>query len=106
MIKNLSPVFSSQVRKFWCCFCYLDQVCSPVSLDPIQWRKNSVTLIVIQTPDRERKSRVCHVNMLKRFFSKECDSLQTPAVPILPVSAAPSQYHLAGDGLEEKSGLV
>lgn len=44
--------------------------------------------------------------MLKRYFSIECNPPSTPAVPVMSVSAAPPPYHLANDGLAEKSGLM
>ncbi len=40
-------------------------------------RKLSDTDYVIRTPDRRRKSRVCHINMLKGFHDRE--SLQKNA---------------------------
>lgn len=63
-------------------------------------RKLSDTDCVVQTPDRKQNFclyGVCHVNMLKRLFSRE---------RVMPVSTVPLQYHLADDGLVEKSGLM
>lgn len=63
-------------------------------------RKLSDTDYVVQTPERKQifgLYGVCHVNMLKRLFSRE---------PVMPVSTVPLQYHLADDGLVEKSGLM
>ena len=69
-------------------------------------RKISETDYVVQTPDRKRKSRVCHINMLKCYFSRVSDSPASPVAPVMSVSAAPPQYNLADDGLAEKSGLM
>ena len=69
-------------------------------------RKISDTDYVVQTPDRKRKSRLCHMNMLKNYFSRECNPPSTPAAPVMSVSAAPPQCHLADDGLAERSGLM
>ncbi|KAK0136914.1 hypothetical protein N1851_026936 [Merluccius polli] len=69
-------------------------------------RKISDTDYVVQTPDRKRKSRICHINMLKRYFSRVGTPSSTPAAPVMSVSAAPPQYHLADDGLAERSVLM
>lgn len=45
-------------------------------------RKINNTDYVIKTPDRHRKIRVCHVNMLKRYLKGE----EKPALPTLVVS--------------------
>lgn len=70
-------------------------------------RKISDTNYVVLTPDRKRKSRVCHINMLKRYFSRESDPEPSPAAPVVPVCvAAPPQYQLCDDRLAEKNGLM
>lgn len=70
-------------------------------------RKISDTNDVVQTPDRKRKSRVCHINMLKRYFSRESDPQPSPAAPGVSVCVAvPPQYELRDDGLAEESGLM
>ena len=70
-------------------------------------RKISDTNYVVQTPDRKRKSRVCHINMLKQYFSRKSDPQLPPAAPVMSVSAAvPPPYQLGDDGLTEKSGLL
>lgn len=66
-------------------------------------RKISDTDYVIGTPDRKRKTRVCHVNMIKKYYSRESSAPQPPAAPVIAVSV-PSEYHLSEDGLYEKSG--
>lgn len=47
-------------------------------------KKLSDTNYVIGTPERRRKSRVCHVNMLKAYTIRNVN----PDVPVKPVSAA------------------
>ncbi|XP_013856237.1 uncharacterized protein LOC106512091, partial [Austrofundulus limnaeus] len=69
-------------------------------------RKISETNYVVNTPDRKRKSRVCHINMLKRYFSRENTSIKNPEPPIpVSVCAAPS-YQPTDDGLTEKSSCM
>lgn len=46
-------------------------------------RKISDTDYVVQTPDWKRKSRVCHINILKRYFSCTSGIPQSPARAIL-----------------------
>ena len=62
-----------------------------------------------RTPDRKQKSRVCHINTLKHFFTRDCDancvSLNTPAVPV-PVCTVQTSYHPSDDGLIEKSAVM
>ena len=41
--------------------------CGPYAVE----RKISETNYVIQTPDRRRRTRVCHVNMMKPYHSRE-----------------------------------
>ncbi len=39
--------------------------------DPMSWIRNSVTLIILLVPpDQQRKTRVCHINMLKRYIAQ------------------------------------
>lgn len=44
-------------------------------------KKLSETDYVVQTPDRRRKTRVCHVNMLKAYVVREPSSIDVPLVP-------------------------
>ena len=65
--------------------------------------KLSETDYVVGTPDRRRKSRVCHINMMKPYFSLVCDSSDAPSSPaVVAVSAAtsmpPSEYFPECDG--------
>uniref|UniRef100_A0A669F703 Gypsy retrotransposon integrase-like protein 1 n=1 Tax=Oreochromis niloticus TaxID=8128 RepID=A0A669F703_ORENI len=70
-------------------------------------KKISDTSYAVKTPDRRRKLRVCHVNMLKRYASRE-DAAAEKTSPIAPVSvcSAPPLYVLQDDDLIEKSGCM
>ena len=67
-------------------------------------KKLSDTDYVIGTPDRRRKTRVCHINMLKPYFVRS----ESVAPPVSPapvasvVSVAPSLYSPESDGLHSK----
>uniref|UniRef100_A0A3B3Q649 Gypsy retrotransposon integrase-like protein 1 n=1 Tax=Paramormyrops kingsleyae TaxID=1676925 RepID=A0A3B3Q649_9TELE len=66
--------------------------------------KLSETDYVVKTPDRRRKSRVCHINMLKLYVSRskaETCPTTTPASPVTTasVSLSPSDYSPEIDGL-------
>lgn len=67
--------------------------------------KISETDYVVRTPDRRRKSRVCHINMLKRYFSRE-DAVPPPpqSSSVMTVTGANS-YQLSDDGLRTNSSL-
>lgn len=73
----------------------------------VKWRVSN-TDYVIQTPDRKRKSKVCHVNMLKCYHFRESSPQHTTAALVGPVVAAADAPHYcsAGDGLVEKTGLL
>ncbi len=75
-------------------------------------RKLSNTDYVICTPDRKRKSRVCHVNMLKAFHTRESPRMEVPlaedaAVPV-PVFVATEcgDVDAACDADVEDDGVV
>ena len=68
-------------------------------------RKVSDTDYIVETPDRRRKTRVCHVNMLKPYFARS-DSAPpvSPPAPVASiVSVAPSLYSPESDGLRSKA---
>lgn len=52
-------------------------------------RKLNNTDYVIRTPDRKRQTRVCHVNMLKRYYERDDSSVtptdETPGPVVSPV---------------------
>lgn len=54
----------------------------------------SDTNYVVQTPDQNRKSRVRHINMLKRYFSRDGNPQLSPPAPMC--AAARPQYQLGG----------
>ncbi|KAK0155661.1 Retrovirus-related Pol polyprotein from transposon 412 [Merluccius polli] len=65
--------------------------------------KLSETNYVICTPERRRKTRVCHINMLKRYVSRESppDETNVSECPVSVASVAPvvSSYSPEEDGL-------
>ncbi len=75
-------------------------------------RKLSNTDYVICTPDRKRKSRVCHVNMLKAFHTRESPRMEVPlaedaAVPVpVFVATACGDVDAACDADVEDDGVV
>lgn len=61
-------------------------------------KKLSETNYVIKTPDRRRRSRMCHINMMKRYCSREgsngsssVQDVQTTISPIASISKVSSQ---------------
>ncbi|KAL3979168.1 gamma-glutamyltranspeptidase / glutathione hydrolase / leukotriene-C4 hydrolase [Sarotherodon galilaeus] len=74
--------------------------CGPYTVQ----EKLSDTDYVIGTPDRRRKRRVCHVNLMKPYFVRDAgvNSSSSPAAPSavpVVVPASPSQYSPESDGL-------
>lgn len=68
-----------------CWFCYLSFVLAfGQSSVELMRQKFSDTDYVIRMPERKKKSRLCHVNMLKQYFV--CENSSTPAV--VPVACA------------------
>nr|XP_046272302.1 uncharacterized protein LOC124073826 [Scatophagus argus] len=49
-------------------------------------KKLSETDYVIRTPDRRRKTRVCHVNMLKPYCARLSEPTHSPPAKVLPVA--------------------
>lgn len=62
-------------------------------------KKLSETDYVIETPDRKRKSRVCHVNMLKTYHVKEKTQITTPVLPAVAVVSDVTHSEADDDGL-------
>lgn len=69
-------------------------------------RKVSETDYVIQTPDRKKKTRVCHLNMLKRYVERENDVDSSPVALVASVSVAQPSYSPQDDGLDDRHGTV
>ncbi len=69
--------------------------------------KLSETDYVIRTPDRKRKTRVCHINMLKLYVTRD-HKMKCSVVPAAPVSvmSAPVLDCPDTDGLTMRSGSV
>lgn len=58
-------------------------------------RKFSETDYIIRTPDRRQKTRLCHVNMLKLFHSRDGDlvePVQPPTVAVVGVTSLISDW--------------
>ncbi len=73
-------------------------------------RKCSYTDYVVRTPDRKRKSCVCHVNMLKAYHIRESSRMEVSvadnvAVPV-PVPVATACSDAACDADAEDDGVV
>ncbi len=69
-------------------------------------KKLSDTNYVVRTPDRRRKTRLCHINMLKLYASREEDS-ESRSSAIIPVaSVVTSEGGPDEDGLTLQSPLV
>lgn len=70
-------------------------------------RKLSDTDYVVGTPDRKRKSRVCHVNMLKAYHNRETPCTEPPAAALIPapVATACSGVPVSDADIEE-DGIV
>ncbi len=74
--------------------------------------KLSDTDYVIRTPDRKRMSRVCHVNMLKAYHSRESSRVDISvagdvATPVpVSVATACTEVNVACDAATEDDGVV
>lgn len=66
--------------------------------------KLSDTDYVIKTPDRKKKSRVCHINMLKIYHVRE-SPVEVPTVSAV-VNVMSSTYSPEEDGLDDKHGSI
>lgn len=56
----------------------------------------------VHTPELKRKSRACHVTMLKCYFSRESAPQLPPAATVVSVCAAALQNYPSDDGLTGK----
>ncbi len=50
---------------------------------------------VVNTPDRRRKSRVCHINMLKAYMSRSDSDVSMPVATVVPVTMSLLEYSFA-----------
>lgn len=90
----------------------------PVPGSPMQARfsgpyqkKLNDTNYAVSTPDRKRKSRVCHINMLKAYISRDSVKSQPDPVDPLPVVASTAVnlspvYSPELDGLWSKDAIA
>ncbi len=60
---------------------------------------------VVDTPDRRRKSRVCHINMLKAYVSRSDSKVSMPVATVVPVTVSLSEYSPESNGLKMNSTL-
>ncbi len=58
---------------------------------------------VVNTPDRRRKSRVCHINMLKAYMSCSDSDVSMPVATVVPVTMSLLEYSPESDGLKMNS---
>ena len=72
--------------------------CGPYEVD----RKLSETDYVIHTPDRRKKTCVCHINMLKTYVGREKSASPPIVAPIATVSVAQPAYDPSDDGLNDR----
>lgn len=69
-------------------------------------RKLSETDYVILTPDRRKKTRVCHINMMKRYVDRETGDKPSVVSPVASVSAVQPSYNPSDDGLDDRHSPV
>lgn len=66
-------------------------------------RKISETDYVILTPDRKKKQRVCHINMLKSYVDRNESSVSSPQVsPVAAAAVVSSPYNPSDDELDDR----
>ena len=75
---------------------FQSKFCGPYVVE----RKLCETDYVVKTPDRKRKTRVCHVNMLKPYVDR---ASVAPVAVATVAPAAPSLYTPESDGLRVKN---
>ncbi len=63
------------------------------------------TAYVVDTPDRRRKSRVCHINMLKAYVSRSDSDVSMPVATVVPVTVSLSECSPESNGLKMNSAL-
>lgn len=56
-------------------------------------------LTVVSTPERRKKSRVCHVNMLKTYVSRHDSVKMSPVVTVAPAVESLAEYSPESDDL-------
>lgn len=70
-------------------------------------KKLSDTDYVIKTPDRRKKFRVCHINMLKPYFDRQASTMpESSASPVTCVVPVASVYCPQEDGLRDQPAAV
>lgn len=67
-------------------------------------KKLSETDYIVSTPDRRKKSRVCHINMLKPYFNRDaCAASPSPSAVSVVTPVPASRYCPESDGLHTKN---
>ena len=70
-------------------------------------RQLSETDYIICTPDHRKKTRVCHINMLKKYVGREdCVDLSPVVAPVVSVSVIQPPYNASDDGLDDRHNSV
>ena len=70
-------------------------------------RQLSETDYVIRTPDRRKKTCVCHINMLKKYVGRENCADPSPVVaPVASMSVIQPPYNASDDGLNDRHNSV
>lgn len=65
--------------------------------------KEKLSDYVVDTPGHKRKSRVCHINMLKAYVTHSNSETKTPVVTVAPVNVLRSEYSPEIYGLKMNS---
>lgn len=68
--------------------------------------KISDTDYVVNTPDCRRKTRLCHINMLKAYVSRSSSEVKTSVLTVTPVVVTPSSYSPEMDEIKINSATV
>ena len=68
-------------------------------------RSLSETDYVVRTPDRRRKTRVCHINMLKKYYTRGDAQLETRSAPLVATVAAAVSVAVSPTAVSDEDGL-
>ena len=68
-------------------------------------RRLSATDYVVRTPDRRRKTRVCHINMLKNDYTRGDVQPETRSAPLVATVAAAVSVAVSPTAVSDEDGL-
>ena len=68
-------------------------------------RRLSDTDYVVRTPDRRRKTRVCHINMLKNYYTRGDVQPETCSAPLVATVAAAVSVAVSPTAVSDEDGL-